>query len=163
MQTNATHSDAVLSARERGAGERRATDRLLRLWQSTPDKSAVLQAASASSLWRHCFLFVVDDEPTCSVIIESGEEAARGLALRSAKGSLPLTRLVPALGKRIHRLGLACRSNGSPGMDYRESDSDDGIPVRRYRMAVVPLTPPARNDEHFRKRVTSMLGVFTYQ
>ena len=47
-------------------GERRATDQLLKLWQSTTDKRIVVNSVSKSNLWKHCFLFVVDEEIDCS-------------------------------------------------------------------------------------------------
>lgn len=143
-------------------GERRATDRLVRLWKTAQDKPSMFGSVSTSNLWDHCFLFVMDDEANSSVIIDQGESAAKGLFIRG-RGTKTLNELPPALARRIHRLGLECRKDRAPKMDACEFGEEKDIPVRRYRMALVPLTRPKSVNSTRKISTLNMLGVFTYQ
>ena len=144
------------------AGERRATDRIVRLWRTTRDKQSVLYTINGSPLWEHCFLFVVDDEIECSVIIDHGVRAARGLALEKCL-STPLSNLSTSLARRIHGLALKSRAEDAPAFDACEDGEDEDMPVRHYRMAVVPLERPDPGEAFPQRNGTNMLGVFTYQ
>lgn len=143
-------------------GERRTTDRILRLWKNSKDKKSMLNALGRSSLWDHCFLFVVDDELECSVIIDHGNSAARGLAL-GRHGVEALRNLPYGLARRIHRLGLECRRECAPSLDESELEDASDSAVHRYRLALVPLTKSGDGWDLPRNEVVSMLGVFTYQ
>ncbi len=143
-------------------GERRATDQLIKLWQSTTDKRIVVNSVSKSNLWKHCFLFVVDDELNCSVIIDRGDDAARGFAA-DPRGSMPLSGLRSGFARRLHGLGLQCRKKQTPAVDAYEAEGSADFPVKRYRMALVPLTTPETPFFLPRHEVMNMLGVFTYQ
>lgn len=143
-------------------GERRATDQLLRLWKSSKDKRIVVNSISKSNLWKYCFLFVVDDEMNCSVIIDRGDYAAKGFALDD-EGSRPLSYMPHGLAKRLHGLGLECRKKQTPAVDAYETVPSEDFPVHRYRMALVPLLKPDAGAFFPRHEVMNMLGVFTYQ
>jgi len=143
-------------------GERRATDRLVRLWNSAGNKQSVFGSVSATELWDHCFLFMVDDEVDCSIILDQGNSAARGFSVHKP-GIKPLNNLQPALARRIHRLGLECRKERTPRFDACEFGEEKDLPVRRYRMALVPLTRSERTNHPRCRSTLNMLGVFTYQ
>jgi len=142
--------------------ERRATDRLVGLWNSSGDKRSVFSSVSASPLWDHCFLFVVDDDLECSSIIDGGDQAAKLLS-QNGRRITPLDKLPRALARRIHRLGLECRKERAPRLDACELGEEKELPIRRYRMALVPLA--RHQGKHYLARNPSMnmLGVFTYQ
>lgn len=150
------------------AGERRATDRVVRLWKKAGDKRTILNSLDETSLWQHCFFLVVDDELACSIIIDRGTKAAKGLTLEKRRVK-PLHHLPVELAQRIHRLALECREECAPGLDVCELGELKNIPVRRYRMALMPLNNPLAQDKpladgiHPPINVTNMLGVFTYQ
>ena len=141
--------------------ERRATDRVVKLWQNAADKQTII-AGIDRSLWEHCFLLVLDKQMDCSIIFDHGQTAARGLHLPEDNvhrlGDLP-----PCLGDRIFELGLKCMKTRRPCCDAQDSNPTPEIPVRRYRLALVPLLPA--NERHDRScyPVMSVLGVFTYQ
>ncbi len=143
------------------AGERRVTDRVVSLWKSARDKQTVLDSINDSELWAHCFLLIVDDDLDCSIILDKGESAARGLAL-DRRGATPLYRLPHRLAKRIHRLGLQCQRDQAPCLDACENLEAPEIPAKRCRMAVLPLIKQGKSRAPRIQRAANMLGVFTY-
>lgn len=140
---------------------RRATDRLVRLWDSAADKQSIVENITGTSLWDHSFLMVVDDELGHSVIINSGAQAARGIALGDGRIK-SLSHLPPEFAKRLHELGLQCRDQKMPALDNSDCGRPKGIPVRRYRMALVPLVQSDVRGFSIYQSASNMLGVFTY-
>lgn len=145
----------------RSSVNRRATDRLVRLWDSAADKQAIVDNITETSLWDHCFLMVVDNDLGHSVIIDSGARAAKGISMGDGRIK-SLSHLPPEFAKRLHELGLRCRDQKKPALDDSDCGRPQGIPVRRYRMALVPLVQSDVRDFSIHQSASNMLGVFTY-
>jgi hypothetical protein len=153
------HSDDHIFANTNA--ERRATDRIVRLWKNASDKQTII-AGIDRSLWEHCFLLVLDDLIDCSIIFDHGDSAARGLHLPDAE-VLSLKDLPQSLGDRIFSLGLKCMQTRSPCCDEQDLCDAQEKPVSRYRLALVPLLPANERHDRSSYPVMSVLGVFTYQ
>lgn len=147
---------------ENAKAERRATDRIVRLWKNATDKQTII-AGIDRSLWEHCFLLVLDDLIDCSIIFDHGDAAARGLHLPDAEVQ-SLKDLPQCLGNRIFSLALKCMKTRNPCCDAQDmGDDTKRNPVKRYRLALVPLLPANERHDRSSYPVMSVLGVFTYQ
>ena len=139
--------------------ERRATDRVVKIWQHAADKKAIL-ANLDRSLWQYCFLMVMDELPECSVIVDHGRRAGQGLQLIDDRNGQTLKKIPRYLGDRIFSLGQKCVRNRKPVRHSQNRRRSPESPVERYRLALLPL----RTDEDISPNpVRSVLGVFTYQ
>lgn len=148
--------------RPRG-NERRITERVLKLWESSENDTRILPELKSSDYWKHCFLVAHDRDLRCSSILEAGGLAARGLGLASTTGC-PLSLLNPILAESIHLLGTACRNERKPEKIY-EKTIEPGPPFGAYRLLLLPLMtvkakgPRPSSDS----RVSLLLGVLTYR
>lgn len=141
--------------------ERRATDRIVKLWQNATDKQTII-AGIDRSLWEHCFLLVLDELIDCSIIFDHGQTAARGLHLPE-EDVLCLKDLPRCLGERIFELGLKCMKSRTPCCEAHDLSDTEEHPVNRYRLALVPLLPANERNDRSSYPIMSVLGVFTYQ
>ena len=141
--------------------ERRATDRVVKLWQNATDKQTII-AGIDRSLWEHCFLLVLDDLKDCSIIFDRGDMASRGLHIPETDVQT-LKKLPQCLADRIFELGLKCVKNRNPCCESKDLSDSDEQPVHRYRLALVPLLPANERHDRSSYPVMSVLGVFTYQ
>lgn len=141
--------------------ERRATDRVLKIWESATDKQTIVSGIDRS-LWEHCFLLVMDDVMDCSIIIDHGDKAGQGLQL--VNGTVQSLRKLPrCFADEIFTLGRKCVKNRKPCRHSQNRKHSRDNPVDRYRMALFPLVPANERDDLSEYPVSSMLGVFTYQ
>lgn len=144
----------------RGA-ERRATDRLVKIWQNAADKQTIVSSIDRS-LWDHCFLLVMDEMMDCSIIIDHGKSAGEGLQL--VNGTVQSLRKLPrCFADEIFTLGKKCMKSRKPYRHSQDRSRSRDNPVSRYRLALLPLVPAEERDDYSAYPVTSVLGVFTYQ
>jgi hypothetical protein len=141
--------------------ERRATDRVVKIWQNATDKQTIV-AGIDRSLWDHCFLLVMDEMMDCSIIIDHGNKAGEGLQL--VNGTVQSLRKLPrCFADEIFSLGKKCMKTRKPYKHAQDRNRSRENPVSRYRLALLPLVPAEERDDYSNYPVTSVLGVFTYQ
>jgi hypothetical protein len=140
---------------------RRATDRVVKIWQDAADKETIRENID-STLWDNCFLLALDELIDCSVIIDHGQKVGSGLHLSKQK-THNFKNLPPSIRDKIFALGHACVKTRSPCHHAEELDHSEEIPVKRYRLALVPLLPTKERLDESTYPTSSVLGVFTYQ
>jgi hypothetical protein len=140
---------------------RRATDRVVKIWQDATDKEAIRENID-SALWDNCFLLALDELIDCSVIIDHGQKVGCGLRLPKQKIH-NFKNLPSSLREKIFTLGHACVQSRSPRHHAEELSDSEEIPVKRYRLALVPLLSAKERLDESTYPTSTVLGVFTYQ
>ena len=140
---------------------RRATDRVVKIWQDATDKETIRENID-STLWDNCFLLALDELIDCSVIIDHGQKVGCGLHLSTQK-THNFKNLPPSLREKIFTLSHACVKTRSPRHHAEELSGSEEIPVKRYRLALVPLLSAEERIDESTYPISTVLGVFTYQ
>ena len=140
---------------------RRATDKVVKIWQDATDKQTIRENID-SSLWDNCFLLALDELIDCSVIIDHGQKVGCGLHFSTQK-THNFKNLPPSLRDKIFTLGHACVKTRSPRHCAEELSHSEEIPVKRYRLVLVPLLPAQERLDESTYPTSTVLGVFTYQ